>query len=154
MPPEVQATFEHKAWAERGVFKVILEKFGYLPITTDSHFGEYIHWAYDSADLQGILDFYRAYMFWCSQQISEERLIQGAGESWNVVQLMEGLVTGTPHKELAVNIPNNGLIDNLPGDIVVEVPALVDGLGITASPWAVSAAGWVVYFSTSMRCTN
>ncbi len=134
MSPEIQASFEHKAWAERGVFKVIFEKFGYLPITTDSHFGEYIHWAYDVADLQGILDFYRAYKFWCSQQISEERLIQGAGESWNVVQLMEGLVTGAAHEELAVNIPNEGLIDNLPGDIVVEVPALVDGSGIRGIP--------------------
>jgi len=134
MPPEMQATFEHKAWAERGVFKVILEKFGYLPITTDSHFGEYIQWAYDSADLQGILDFYRAYRFWCSQQISEERLIQGAGESWNVVQLMEGLVTGAAHEELALNIPNRGLIDNLPGDIVVEVPARVDGSGVHGIP--------------------
>jgi alpha-galactosidase len=134
MPPDVQATFEHKAWAERGVFKIILEKFGYLPITTDSHFGEYIQWAYDSADLQGILDFYRAYIFWCSQQISEERLIQGAGESWNVIQLMEGVVTGAAHEELAVNLPNEGLIDNLPADIVVEVPALVDGSGIHGIP--------------------
>ncbi len=130
----MQATFEQKAWAERGVFKVILEKFGYLPITTDSHFGEYIQWAYESADLQGILDFYRAYRVWCSQQISEERLIQGAGEEWTVVQLMETLVTGASREEMALNIPNDGLIDNLPSDIVVEAPARVDGSGIHGIP--------------------
>ncbi len=134
MPSDMQATFEQKAWAERGVFKVILEKFGYLPITTDSHFGEYIQWAYESADLQGILDFYRAYRVWCSQQISEERLIQGAGEEWTVVQLMETLVTGASREEMALNIPNDGLIDNLPSDIVVEAPARVDGSGIHGIP--------------------
>ena len=51
------AAFE--AWPERRVFQVILEKFGLLPITSDSHFGEYIQWAYDVTDHKGINDFYR-----------------------------------------------------------------------------------------------
>jgi hypothetical protein len=31
-------------WAERGVFRVLLERFRYLPITTASHIGEYLQW--------------------------------------------------------------------------------------------------------------
>jgi len=133
-PLEIQQTFGHKPWSERGVFKVILEKFGYLPITTDSHFGEYIPWAHDAADLQGILDFYRGYMMWVALQVSEERLLEGAGEEWNIIKMMEGVLTDSGQPELAVNVPNQGLIDNLPADIVVEVPGRVDANGIHGVP--------------------
>lgn len=128
--PEFVHSITHKPWAERGLFKVILEKFGYLPITTDSHFGEYIHWAYDVADLGGILDFYRAYIFWVSKQVSEERLLEGKGEGWGTISILEGILTNSGHEEMAVNIPNDGLIDVLPSDIVVEAPAIVDRNGI------------------------
>ncbi len=39
--------------------------------------------------------------------------------------------------ELAVNVPNHGVIANLPGDAVVEVPAVVGAAGVT--PLAVGA---------------
>ena len=133
-PAEARHTFGRKPWAERGVFKVILETFGYLPITSDSHFGEYIHWAYDVADLQGILDYYRAYLYWIASIVSEERLLEGTGEGWKIIDLMEGILTNSGREELAVNIPNVGLIDNLPADIVVEVPAIIDGKGIHGVP--------------------
>ena len=55
------ANIPTEAWPERRVFQVILEKFGLMPITSDSHFGEYIQWAYDVTDHRGILDFYRFY---------------------------------------------------------------------------------------------
>ena len=35
-----------------------------MPITTDSHFGEYLQWAYDVVDHKGILDFYTYYKQW------------------------------------------------------------------------------------------
>jgi len=133
--PNFVKTFIHRQpWAERGLFKVILEKFGYLPVTTDSHFGEYIQWAYDVADLQGILDFYRAYVVWTSQNINESRLLEGAGEGWGIMSLLEGILTNSGHEELAVNIPNDGFIDNLPKDIAVEVPAIVDRNGVHGVP--------------------
>lgn len=48
-------------WADRTLFKEVLEKFHHLPITGDSHFGEYIRWAYEVSDHRGILDFYTFY---------------------------------------------------------------------------------------------
>ena len=39
--------------------------YGYLPITTDSHLGEYIQWAYSVADHEAILDFYNKYRKHC-----------------------------------------------------------------------------------------
>jgi alpha-galactosidase len=120
-----------KVWAERELFKVILKKFGYLPITTDSHFGEYIQWAHSVVDHKGILDFYNFYRRWCLEQVPANR-IHGTleVEYWREVPMIEGIVTDSHHEELAVNVPNEGLIDSLPADMVVEVPATVDRRGV------------------------
>ena len=128
------ASFDSHPWAERGLFKIILEHFGYLPITVDSHFGEYIHWAYDVVDHRAILDFYRAYKFWVAQQISEKTLLGGKGSAWSITAILEGILKDSGHEELAVNLPNDGLIENLPDDIVVEAPAVVDQEGVHGIP--------------------
>ncbi len=118
-------------WKDRGLFKVILEQFGYLPITDDSHFGEYIQWAYEVADHKGIHDFYSWYKSWSLEQLPDSRIAGTTeGEGWSAVTIMEGILTDSHHGELAVNIPNDGLIDNLPQDLVVEVPAIVDKEGV------------------------
>ena len=46
---------------ERGVFFQLYKLYGYLPITTDSHLGEYIQWAYSVADHEAIMEFYNNY---------------------------------------------------------------------------------------------
>ena len=116
---------------ERGLFREILERFGYLPITTDSHFGEYVPWAHSVADHKGVLNFYSMYKTWCLEQVPLSR-IEGTPEEeyWRVAPIMAGILTDSRHKELAVNIPNDGFIDNLPRDLVVEVPATVDKDGV------------------------
>ncbi len=117
-------------WPERGLFKIILEKFGYLPITTDSHFGEYIQWAHDTVDHRGILDFYHFYQQWIMDTIPKIELKL----TERVVPIIEGILTDSGYEEAAVNLPNNGLIDNLPEFIAVEVPALVDKNGVHGIP--------------------
>ncbi len=124
----VQAT---EPWPERGLFKVILEEFGYLPITTDSHFGEYVHWAYEVVDHKGILDFYHFYKTWLSQP-QETHIELRLRE--RIVPIIEGILTDSGYEEEAVNIPNAGLIDNLPPWLVVEVPATVDKDGVHGVP--------------------
>jgi alpha-galactosidase len=132
--PEEPADYAHvetEAWPERRVFQVILEKFGLMPITSDSHFGEYIQWAYDVTDHKGILDFYNFYkMYLANAQPHIELQL-----SERVIPIIEGILTDAGYEEAAVNIPNqseNGgrLIDNLPEWIVVEVPAIVDKGGL------------------------
>jgi alpha-galactosidase len=135
LDPTVPLERKGHEWAERELFKVILDTFGYLPITTDSHFGEYIQWAHDVVDHRGILDFYRLYQGWCLMMVSDER-ISGTTEEegWSVVPIIEAIVTGKPRLESAVNILNDELIDNLPAFIAVEVPAMVDGNGVRGVP--------------------
>ncbi len=113
-------------WPERRVFKVILEKFGVMPITSDSHFGEYIQWAYDVTDHKGILDFYRFY----KQYLARVQPHIELALKERIIPIMEGIVTDAGYVEEAVNIPNHGLIADLPEWIVVEVPATVDKDGV------------------------
>jgi alpha-galactosidase len=113
-------------WQDRTLFKEILEKFGYLPITGDSHFGEYIRWANDVADHKGILDFYSFYRHHLGHV--EPRIELKLHE--RVVPIMEGIVTDSGYEEGAVNILNKGFIRQLPEFIAVEVPAIVDKKGL------------------------
>jgi alpha-galactosidase len=43
--------------------------------------------------------------------------------------IMEAVVTNTPYK-IGGNVINHGFIENLPADACVEVPCLVDGMGV------------------------
>ncbi len=115
-----------RTWSDRWLFKQILENFGMLPITYDSHFGEYIQWAHEVSDHRGILDFYtyyRNYLGRITPKISDEL-------HERVVPIMDGIVTGEGYEEYAVNILNMGYIKDLPDWIAVEVPAWVDSSGV------------------------
>lgn len=116
-----------REWSDRFLFREILEKFDYLPITTDSHFGEYIQWAHDAADHQGILGFFTFYKLLLGQgdaKISEEL-------HERIVPMIEAMIANEAYEEPAVNIPNQGpLIADLPEWIAVEVPAIVDANGV------------------------
>lgn len=117
---------EVRPWSDRWLFKVILDRFGALPITYDSHFGEYIQWAQDCSDHRGIVDFYtyyRNYLGNVTPKIETEL-------HERVVPIIEGLITGSNYEEAAVNIPNAGFIADLPDWIAVEVPANVNSDGV------------------------
>lgn len=128
--PEDWSTIETEAWPERRVFRVILEKFGLLPITSDSHFGEYIPWAHDVTDHKGILDFYNFYKLFLSdvQPKIELELRE------RIIPIIEGILTDSGYIEEAVNIPNRGIIADLPDWIVVEAPARIDKDGVHGLP--------------------
>jgi alpha-galactosidase len=124
--PEEFAAVETEAWPERRVFQVMLEQFGLLPITSDSHFGEYIPWAYDVTDHRGILDFYRFYKEYLSRV--EPKIELRLGE--RIIPIIEGILTDSGYLEEAVNIPNAGYLPDLPEWIAVEVPATVKSGGV------------------------
>lgn len=126
---DTPATFKGREWSDRRLIKEVLEKFDYLPITVDSHFGEYIQWAHDVVDHKGILDFYDWYKDWSFTHEPEIKP-EGTNGFERTIPIIEGILTDAAYEELAVNIPNDGLIDNLPQDLVVEVPAIIDKNGV------------------------
>lgn len=115
-----------KEWSDRFLFGEILKTFHLLPITGDSHFGEYIQWAHTSVDQKGIIDFYVFYRTMLSLFIPEISL----NLEERVVPIIEGIITDSGYEESAVNILNDGFIEDLPPWLAVEVPAIIDAGGI------------------------
>ncbi len=124
-----EVTESSRPWSDRTLFKEIIDHFGLLPITTDSHIGEYIPWAYDAADHQGILDFYTFYRLSLAEDAPELK-IKTDGPHERVVPIMEAILDDTGMEESAVNILNEGYIPDLPRSVAVEVPAYIGKNGI------------------------
>ncbi|PID57433.1 alpha-glucosidase [candidate division KSB3 bacterium] len=124
-----KAQFKGRKWSDRHLIKAVFEKFGYLPVTVDSHFGEYIQWAQDLVDHWSIIDFYGWYKDW---SYTHEAVISPTGSEGHerVIPIIEGILTDSQHEELAVNLLNKGFIENLSKDVVVEVPAIIDKSGV------------------------
>ena len=117
----------------------ILRIYNYLPYTHDSHFGEYIQWAWECADHPRIREFYEIYKLFCLEQAGQlERIVEEkqSGNLWltpsgeRAIPIIEGIVTDSKHYELSVNLPNEGIIENLPEDLIVECSATVDKDGV------------------------
>ena len=116
----------------------LMEKFGYWPSPSDDHVGEYLAYAWESCGLEGY-DFDAADRWgetlWQQLQRSasgeepvDSLLQRRSGE--RAVPIIVGMLGNTHQYELAVNLPNEGLIPNLPSWAIVEVPATVDATGV------------------------
>jgi alpha-galactosidase len=121
----------------------ILKDFGYVPYTTDSHYGEYIGWARDIVNKIGIKRFYffykNFYTWYHGFNIrSKVRLNRGYkavnSDHERAIPIIEGIISDDNHSELSVNLPNNGIITNLPEDLVIECPATVNRSGVHGIP--------------------
>jgi len=129
--------YPSKPGGERGVFFKLYKLFGYLPITTDSHLGEYIQWAYSVADHEAIMEFYNNYEKRCLTFYDDEshyaEYFNKDDKKMNerIVPILEAILNDSNIEEPAVNLPNNNFIDSLPKDIVVEVPGILNKSGIT-----------------------
>jgi alpha-galactosidase len=127
-----------KPWADRGLFRVILERFHLLPITWDSHFGEYIGWAHDVSDHRGIKDFYDLYR---NMLATVEPKIELKVHE-RIAPIIEGIVTGSGQREEAVNVRNGALAPELPEWVAVEVPARIDAGGVRGEKLPPLPAGY------------
>jgi alpha-galactosidase len=125
---------------EIGFVKEIVRVYGYLPYVTDTHFGEYVNWAWEWVDAKNIKKNYEDYKMQCAESKRDlRRIVEGKKhlKTWlkpsgeRVIPIIEGIMTDSKQYELAANLPNEeGLIENLPRDLVVECPVTVDKNGV------------------------
>jgi alpha-galactosidase len=122
--------------------RYLMDTFGYWPLPSDDHVGEYLAYAWEFCGFEGY-DFERAdrraadnwqrLCRWAGGEEAPEALLRRrSGE--RAVPIIAGVLGNTHQYELAVNVPNAGLIPNLPSWAVVEVPALVDAGGVHGLP--------------------
>ncbi len=137
IPPEDSVRFE------------MLSRLGYFVTESSEHFSEYVPW-FIKRDRPDLIERYHIpldeYPRRCEDQISKWQAMRADLESGAQIPvrrsseytslIIHALETGTPH-QVNANVPNRGLISNLPEGCCVEVPCQVDAQGI--HPMAVSA---------------
>ncbi len=120
----------------------VLRHLGYFVTESSEHFSEYVPWFIkrDRPDLIAQFNIpLDEYLRRCEAQIAEWEALRRrleAGESLEVRRsheygalIIHSIETGQP-RVVYGNVPNEGLIDNLPAGCCVEVPVLVDKNGI------------------------
>jgi len=124
----------------RRVFKY----FGCFPVAGDEHICEYLPWVSDPETRpweKYDIDLYE----WESREkqrseIIEQHLLMSSGElsldglndleSEGAIEIIEALAGGKVYYHQSANLPNEGYVTNLPANAIVEVPAVVNGLGM------------------------
>jgi alpha-galactosidase len=122
----------------------VFEIFGLMPTAGDAHLCEYLQWTHDPvrkpwekyhltpqnwdgnrqrrADRQALAQA----IVTGERSVDELKLAVSEG----VPEIVEALTSNTNQYHQQLNLPNNGLIPNLPADAIVEVPGVLSGLGI------------------------
>lgn len=131
-----------KLWAkkeDKPLLAEIFDLYGYFTLPDQSHPGEYFYWA-DSYAAEEKYDFeeYTKHGILEKQRLKDT--LEGKENNyWWVtasgerpIDVILGLEYDTNHRELALNLPNNGAITDLSSDCIVEVPAIVNKQGIHA----------------------
>lgn len=142
--PELQATVGDKDLWEYDLTRAeCLRRFGYAVTESSEHFAEYVPW-FIKADQPDLIEEFQIpldeYIRRCiNQNESWEKLRDSmlAGEGLDEPNrskeygsyIISSIVTDTP-RVIYGNVPNNGLITNLPDNCIVEVPCLVDRNGV------------------------
>jgi alpha-galactosidase len=120
----------------------ILRRFGYFVTESSEHFAEYVPW-FMKRDRPDLVEQFNVpldeYPRRCVEQIADwdaERARLEGGDAITVTPsyeyaatIIRSIETGKP-RVIYGNVPNDGLIDDLPAGCTVEVPCLVDGNGV------------------------
>jgi alpha-galactosidase/6-phospho-beta-glucosidase family protein len=125
----------------------LFETFGRYPAPGDRHVAEFFGWYLRGGGaaplpwgLQGGQDMTMEYIaekddLWDRLHGQADGTVplgsKQSQEAERLVAIAEAIVTGHEIVELAVNLPNQGKIPNLPAEAVVELPAVVGASGIT-----------------------
>jgi alpha-galactosidase len=122
----------------------MLRRLGYFVTESSEHFSEYVPW-FIKRDRPDLIERYNIpldeYIRRCEAQIVfwnfvRDELVAGNAMPFEgersvefAPRIIHSMETGTP-RTVYGNVPNHGLISNLPSDCIVEVPCLVDGNGV------------------------
>jgi len=121
----------------------MLQRLGYFVTESSEHFSEYVPW-FIKRDRPDLIEQYNIpldeYIRRCEEQIAnwEElgRQLRSDEQALEIERSVEygsliihSIETGEPCTVYG-NVPNNGLISNLPPDCIVEVPCLVNANGL------------------------
>jgi alpha-galactosidase len=141
-----------KSWPDgfHPLTRDVFETFGLFPFCGDSHIAEYLQWVSDpvtkpwekyhlnpprfgrNGSQRRREEEWRVTKAMANGEASIDWLQEGSGE--RACHVAAAIAGNTNSYELAINIPNEGYVPNLPQGAIVEVPAVVSALGIRGVP--------------------
>jgi alpha-galactosidase len=124
----------------------VFDAFGIFPIPGDEHLCEYLPWMSDPVTkpwLKYDISLYewdlhegvRAFLHDRIERMSTGDLVIDDlrdADSEGALEMIINMAGAGRHVHLAVNLPNQGQIDNLPQGAIVETPGVVSGSGVKA----------------------
>jgi alpha-galactosidase len=139
--PRLDELLEREPELRRRVRMDMYRRLGYFPTETSEHSSEYVPWYLRHDEEIGRLRIpVGDYLRISADNVAEYHAVRealGRGEPLDVSreateyapQVIHSVVTGTMRR-IHANVANNGLISNLPEGYAVEVPCVVDHLGV------------------------
>jgi alpha-galactosidase len=124
----------------------VYKRFGYFPHAGDNHMGEYLQFAEEFTKTQDMIDwinrtdkynqriFNRVIKYYKKLKANvypKKGFLKKIPSGERAIPIIEAILTDRNSYENSVNIPNTSIIDNLPQDLVVEVPCIVNKNGVT-----------------------
>src|SRR5262249_15476893 len=119
--------------------RLLFERFGAYPAIDDDHIGEYLPWAaeligtrgYDFAghDRRADTDGERVEAWGSGESSVEPLLAEPSNEAkigHSAAEIMGDVIAGRTGRRPSFIVPNDGYIENLPADAVIEVPGMVE----------------------------
>jgi alpha-galactosidase len=145
--PDLRARLAALPPDERPLCRLLYDRFGLFPTTSDNHVGEYIGWAaeicgtkgYDFAAVAGQRRLARENIeAWAAGTKPVEPLLAQPSREARVklssARIMADVVSGRTRRYPSFILPNDGYIMNVSADAVVEVPGLVSDGRVCAVP--------------------
>jgi alpha-galactosidase len=139
--PRLDELLDRDPQLRRRVRMDLYSRLGYFPTETSEHSSEYVPWYLrHDAEIERLRIPVGDYLKISADNVAEYHAIRAAlerGEPLDVSrdateyapQVIHSMVTGTMRR-IHANVANRGLISNLPADYAVEVPCVVDRLGV------------------------
>jgi alpha-galactosidase len=139
--PQLDALLDRDPSLRRRVRMDMYKRLGYFPTETSEHSSEYVPWyLHSDAEIERLRIPVGDYLGISADNVRdyhETRRSLLAGEPLDLTreateyapQVIHSMVTGE-QRRIHANVPNRGLISNLPEGYAVEVPCVVDRLGV------------------------
>jgi alpha-galactosidase len=139
--PKLDALLAKEPELRRRVRMDMYRRLGYFPTETSEHSSEYVPWyLHHDEEIARLRIPVGDYLRISAGNVAEYEAVRAsmkAGEPLDLTreateyapQVIHSIVTGTLRR-IHANVPNHGLISNLPEGYAVEVPAVVDRLGV------------------------
>ena len=145
--PEFRERLPELPPEDRPFSRLLCDRFGLFPTTGDNHVGEYLGWAAEVIGTTGY-DFDQAAEWrrialekidgWAAGDKAVDKLLAGpsreARAGMAVTRIMADVLTGGSGRRPSFNLPNEGYIENISRDAVVEVPGIVENGRVCGLP--------------------